>query len=110
MCVPCKSRILGRENKCCCLPLGLGLMLIGITNVALFACAVLNYIRVIKRAWEPLIYIGLFIAFTRVFFHYATCKDSIGTRRNYAWVMFLTTCLEGGMLFWQVSSMLANSS
>ena len=72
--------------------------------------AVLNYIRVIKRAWDPLIYIGIFIAFTRVFFHYATCKDSIGTRRNYAWVMFLTTCLEGGMLFWQVSSMLANSS
>lgn len=109
MCVPCKSRILGRENKCCCLPSGLGLMLIGITNVTLLACALLNYIRVIKRAWEPLIYIGVFIAFIRVFFHYATCKDSIGARKRYAWAMFLSTLLEGLMLVWQISSMLADS-
>jgi hypothetical protein len=110
MCVPCRSKILGRENKCCCLPSGLGLLFIGIINLTLFSCAVLNYCRVVKQAWDPLIYIGLFIAFTRVFFHYATCKDSIGARRRYAWVMFLTTCLEGGMLVWQVSSMLADSA
>lgn len=100
MCVPCRSRILGRENKCLCLPLGLGLLLIGITNVFLLGCAVLNFVRVIKQSYDPLIYIGLFIAFTRVFFHYATCKDSIAARRRYAWVMFLTTCIEGGMIFW----------
>ena len=107
MCVPCRSVILGRDKKCCCFPIGLGLMLIGLTNAFLLACAVLNYLRVVKRAWEPLIYLGLLISFTRVFFHYATCKDSINARKRYALAMFLTTCLEGVMLTWQVSSMFA---
>lgn len=82
------------------MPIGLGLMFIGLTNVFLFTCAVLNYIRVIKQAWEPVVYLGIFISFTRVFFHYATCKDSIRARKRYAWAMFLTTSLECSLLVW----------
>ena len=108
--MPCKSRIIGRENRCCCLSTTLGMLLIGLLNLFLFICAVLNFIRVIKVAWDPITWVGLLIATLRELTYLMTCKDSIATRRNFMWAMFLTTCLEGAMLFWQVSSMISSTT
>lgn len=67
MCWPCKKVIIGRENRCFYLiPTRLGLLLIGSLNLFLFFCAFFNFIRVFSRAWDPMAWSGILIAFLRL--------------------------------------------
>ena len=75
-----KKTILGRENKCCCFGTGFGKHLIGATNIFLWLCTLINFIRVIKVAWNPLTWVALALTTLRVLFYFRLCCDSIPAR------------------------------
>lgn len=78
MCI--KKYVFGRKDKCCCLGTGLGKHLIGATNIFLWFCTLMNFIRVIKADWNPLTWVELLITTLRTLFYFRLCCDSIPAR------------------------------
>ena len=76
----------------------------------MWVCSLLNFVRVVSRAWSPFTWIGVVIATFRMLFYLRLCFDSIPARNQFVQVMLWTTTLEFVLIIWQCVTLLTDSS